>query len=317
MKYNYAVTGANGFIGNHLIKILKAKGYATRCIERGNSPDSFGILNIDKHTNWKEALAGIDIVFHCAGAAHIFKNDEYSQSKFKTVNEEGTIKLAEEAVRNGVKRLIFLSSIKVNGENTENGVYLNSKSPENPQDSYAKSKFNAEKKLMQISSEQGLEIVIVRPSLVYGPGVGANFLKFIKLVNTKIPLPFLSLNNKRSYIYVKNLVEFLIECSQNSNASGRTFLISDRHPLSTKELAIFIANAIGFSPAFFYMPKKFLLIITSLINKKKQFQKLSESLVLNPAEAYETLNWNPPYTTSKGIEDTVNWFIKENNTKIV
>ena len=126
--------------------------------------------------NWKEGLSGIDVVYHCAGVAHIYGNNEYSKSKFKIVNEEGTVKLAKDAAKYGVKRLIFLSSIKVNGENTPEGVIFDSKSKACPQDSYALSKFYAEEKLKQISLDNGLEIVIIKPPLVYGPGVGANFL---------------------------------------------------------------------------------------------------------------------------------------------
>ena len=316
MKYNYAVTGSNGFIGNHLVKTLELKGLKVRRIDRGNYQNSISISNIDKFTDWKKALKGIDIIFHCAGAAHIFNKNDESKNQFFSVNEEGTIRLAEEAAFCGVKKLIFLSSIKVNGENTAKGITLNSKSIEAPQDEYALSKYNAEKKLKKISLEKKLEIVIVRPPLVYGPGVGANFLKLIQFISKKLPMPFLSFNNKRSYIYVKNLTEFLFECSQNNKASGKTFLISDRYPLSTRELTIYIANAFGFNPKLFYLPKKILLILSFIFNKKEQLKKISDSLVINPMEAYETLNWDPPYTTSKGIKETVNWFIKKNSIKV-
>ena len=247
---NILVTGANGFIGTRLCESLKDKNYIVTEVVRNNlnlkpHKTNFRLVgNIDKNTDWSGYLQGIDCIIHCAARTHIIKENKRNiLNEFRKINVEGTCNLAEQAAKCGVKKFIFISSIKVNGEKTlDDRVFKYNDFP-NPEDPYAISKWEAENKLFEISKKLGLEIVIIRPPLVFGPRVKGNILRLLKLLSYKIPFPFLKIKNSRSFIGLDNLVNFIILCIKSPAASGEIFLVKDDQELSTSELIKKIGGA--------------------------------------------------------------------------
>ena len=308
----FAITGSSGFIGQNLVSYLKSKKIKFIKIGREKTKSDFFIDDLSKNTEWIKALKGIKVVFHLAGRAHILKKySKNSYEKFEKNNHHATKKLIEDASEAGVKRIIFLSTIKVNGEKTLKGIPFNQNSKNNPQDSYALSKLKAEEELIKASKKNNIEITIIRIPLVYGPGVKANFLKLIDLVYKKIPLPFGNINNLRSLIYVENLVDFLYVCAENENAKNQTFILSDPYPISTTKLIKIIANEMKIKLIFLPIPKIILRIIFFFLGKSDSINKLILSLEIDPKFAYQTLNWNPPFSTHEGLKKTTKWFLEK------
>ncbi len=306
---NIAITGANGFIGSFLVKYLSSLSYDLTLIQRKSPSESFFVQGINGKTDFSKILQGVDVVIHCASLVHQKSDKSISFESYRSVNIDGTKRLAEDCVKCGVKRLIFLSSIKVNGEFNDNESMFDNYSEPNPNDSYAISKYLAEKELRLIESKSSLQVVIVRPPLVYGPLVKANFFKLIKVIDSGYPLPLLNVNNSRSFMYVENLVMFLEKCISNEMVAGRTLLISDPKPLSTKELIYNISELLGKNTRLFYFPISILSFFALFVDLKSQLNKLVCSLVVDPRETYSLVNWYPPIDFSLGIEKTVNWFL--------
>lgn len=308
----FAITGFSGFIGQNLVSYLNAKKIKFIKIGREKTESDFLIDDLSKNTEWIKALKGIKVVFHLAGRAHIVKkSSKNSYEKFEKNNHHATKKLIEDASEAGVKRIIFLSTIKVNGEKTIKGIPFNQNSKNNPQDSYALSKLKAEDELIKASKKNNIEITIIRIPLVYGPGVKANFLKLIDIVYKKIPLPFGNINNLRSLIYVENLVDFLYVCAESVNAKNQIFLLSDPYPISTTKLIKIVANVMKIKPIFLPIPKIILRIIFFFLGKSDSINKLILSLEIDPKFAYQTLNWNPPFSTLEGLKKTTKWFLEK------
>ena len=309
-----AVTGSNGFIASHLTSFLRKDHFSLREIQRNSSVQVGCVSSINASTDWSDALSGVDVVIHCASRVHVL-HDQVSDplSAYRAVNVAGTKRLAIQAAELGVKRLIFLSSIKVNGEGTRSGMSLNGLSPAVPLDPYGISKLEAEQALHQVSSQTGLEVVVVRPPLVYGPGVRANFLRLLRLVQRQIPLPLGAVHNQRSLIYVGNLVSFLAACALQPAAAGRTFLIADAEPLSTPELVQQLALALQTKPRLLPVPPSLLSLLGRLTGKQAEFSRLTGSLVIDPSEAFQALNWQPPFTTAEGLQITADWFLASQN----
>jgi len=305
-----AVTGANGFVGHHLCYHLNIEGHLVRPLQRPAAETAVQISDINASTDWSEALGGVDVVIHSASRVHVL-HDQTSEplSAYRAVNVAGTRQLALQAVALGVKRLVFLSSIKVNGEGTPAGSVFTSLSPAGPLDPYAISKLEAEQVLHEIAVQTGLEIVIVRPPLVYGAGVRANFLRLLRLVKRQIPLPLGRVQNQRSLIYVGNLVSFLTACALQPAAAGRTFLIADAEPLSTPELVQQLALTLRTNPRLLPIPTSLLSLLGRLSGKQAEFSRLTGSLVIDPSEAFHTLNWQPPFSTAEGLQITADWFL--------
>jgi nucleoside-diphosphate-sugar epimerase len=228
-------------------------------------------------------------------------------SEFRKVNTEGTKQLAREAAKAGVKRLVYVSSIKVNGEETD--VPYTEDSQTNPTDPYGISKWEAEQALRQIEAEEGLEVVIVRPTLVYGPGVKANFLNMMKAVQRGIPLPLASISNKRSLIYVGNLVDALATCAVHPAAGGETFLISDRDDVSTPELIRRTASALGVPARLFHVPLSVMRLAGTLCGKSASVNRLTGSLTVDSSKIRRKLDWQPPFTMPEGLEETARWYL--------
>ena len=254
------VTGATGFVGRALCPRLLSDGWQLRAalmtddlspVPEGVEP--VRIESVGSRTPWSEALAGVDTVLHLAARVHIMSDPASDPLRgVLEVNALGTERLAREAARAGVRRLVFVSSIKVNGE--ESGIPYTEAAPAQPSDPYGISKSEAEKALRRVEAETGLEVVVLRPTLVYGPGVKANFLNLLKVVRRGIPLPLGSIDNRRSLIFLGNLVDALALCLSHPEAAGETFLVSDGEDVSTSELLRRCAGALGVAPRLFPVP---------------------------------------------------------------
>ena len=317
------ITGASGFIGQPLIKYLLKLKKPVRGTVRSNSSffsrteiEYVSIGDINHKTNWRESLANVNCIVHCAGRAHSMKAIEEDEQKlYHSLNVDGTKQLAEQASEAQVKRLIFLSSIKVNGESTKNyhfdkflndqKILFSHKDLANPQDLYAKSKLEAEKALWEISSRTGLEVVVVRLPLVYGFGSKGNLARLIKLVRSGIPLPLSLVKNQRSMIGIDNLIDLLIHCIDHPEASGKTFLVSDGEDLSTPELIKLIASSMGRKANLFPFPISMLKFLASVLGKREEINRLVGSLKIDDSYTKEILNWTPPITVEEGIRRMV------------
>ena len=317
------ITGASGFIGQSLIKSLSNSTRSVRGTIRSRNlffsdtkTEYVSTGDINLKTNWRESLINIDCIIHCAGKAHTIKSKKNDLSKiYQSVNVDGTKQLAEQAVEAKVRRLIFLSSIKVNGEDTNNNVifkFLNEKKKVfshkdlvSLQDHYAISKLQAEKALWEISSRTGLEVVVVRLPLVYGYGVKGNLARLIKLVKLGIPLPLGMIDNQRSMIGIDNLVDLLIHCIDHPEASGKTFLTSDGEDISTPELIKLIASSMGKKANLFPLPIFILKFLGTIFGKSEEINRLAGSLRIDNNYTKETLNWTPPVSVEEGIRRMV------------
>ena len=306
------ITGANGYIGKSLCKTLNKLNKPIVAIVRSENSikplrgiNTRVIGNITSNTNWSQALENCEVIIHCAGKAHAMSGKD-NFNDYYTVNADGTKNLAEQAVEAGVKKLIFLSSIKVNGENTDkkNLKFSYNHLPD-PDDHYAKSKFEAEKMLWNISLKTGLEVIVFRLPLVYGPGVKGNLARLIKLINLGLPLPLSGIKNKRSILGIDNLIDLLIRCITCSKANGKTFLASDDKDLSTTELIKIIAFSMGQKVRLFFIPLFLLKFIGSIIGKKKEINRLVSSLRIDNSYTQETLDWTPPISVEEGIRRMV------------
>lgn len=298
------VTGGNGFIGRNLCPQLAAAGHevitATRA-SQNTGFKNFVVGAMDKHTNWHEALEGIDCVIHLAARVHVMK--ELSQNPlhdFMLVNCHATKKLAQAAEDLGVKKFIFISSIGVNGENTLIKPFSEASIPA-PLTPYAISKLEAEKALQEIC--QNMSLIIIRPPLLYGPNCKGNFDSLIKLCKLPIPLPFgLCSNNKKNLLYIDNFSDFVIRCIENSEKSG-LYLIADDIPLSTANMIKLIRESLGSRSLL--MPIPYLDKFLQLIGKKDVATKLLGSLEVDITKAKKDFNWTPPYTPKEGIYRTI------------
>ncbi len=316
------VTGANGFIGRQLCRALIDSGFGLRAAIRKNGnrlPVDYDIIeidDIDSQTDWQKALVDVDVVIHLAGLAHMFYDVGcHWLSAFRKVNVLGTERLSRMAAKAGVKRFIFISSVKVNGEGVRvssacglrmtGGAYTEKDIPA-PQDAYGVSKLEAENILKKIADESGLQIVILRLPLVYGPGVKANFKSLIKLASSGLPLPFKSVNNRRSFLYLGNLVDAMITCISHPLAAGETFLVSDGQDVSTPDLIKMIACAMKKKAILFYLHPGILRVLCKITGKTEELEKLTGSLLVDSSKIRSLLGWKAPFTLEEGIRETVN-----------
>ena len=308
-KIKVAVTGANGFIGFELCNFLEEKGYIVRRIQRNKGDGLFQIDTINGKTDWTLALDNIDIVVHCASVVH--DQNQHDFSYYNELNVEGTCNLFRQSMKLGVKKFIFLSSIKVNGEYTKNNEKFSSKSKPNPNGNYSISKYQTEIILKEISNSSNIELVIIRPPLVYGPRVKANFYSLMKLTSKGIPLPFKDLKKERSFIFLGNLVDLIANCITNQKSSNKIILPSDGNTIKTRTLINKLYSEFGYGSRLFYFPSKVLNLIFYFFGKRDQFSRLNNSLVVDYDEVEKQINWTPPYSFEDGIKRTANWY-KEN-----
>ncbi len=306
---NLLVTGATGFIGNKLCQALSMRGDAVVAVARMqvNIDNNITVINkvLSKDTDWQDCLKDIDVVIHLAGRAHVMKDvSENPYQAYADINIHATKHLAKQAALSGVKRFIFLSSVKVNGERTKDVAFSETDSPQ-PEDDYGKTKYEAEKALNQVSKDTEMEVVIIRPPLVYGEGVKANFKSLIKLAQLNIPLPFGGIYNKRSLVYIENLIDFILLCSHHPNAANQTFLISDDEDVSTSQLIKHIKDASGKHHLLLPIPQGLLRFMFKLMGKSTLSDRLCTNLQVDISKAKTLLNWKPAYTVKEGIERTV------------
>ena len=304
------VTGCTGFIASELIKHLcELDGYSVVGASRrpvNNAKFQVAVVgDINKLTNWSPFLLDVDVVIHLAGLAHVMKKSACCNLDiFHRTNVEGTLNLARFAVTAGVRRFIYISSIGVNGFQTEDMKPFVETDPDNPYDAYTFSKWKAEQGLREISTETSLEIVIIRPPLVYGFNAPGNFGALLGALRLGLPVPFGLLKNKRSYVSLNNLIYFITTCINHPNAANQTFLVSDGHDLSTPELIEFIANALGVRCRLIRLPEFIIKMLARIIGKDKAAQRLCGSLQVDISKARQTLGWTPPFS----IEDSLKYF---------
>ena len=317
-KMKVLITGSNGFIGQHLVSNLRnEKGISLVLSSRkyveslSGLADQFIFPSIDSSTDWKKVLVGVDAVVHLAGIAHDTKlNPKNSDIKYIESNIKTTSNLARQAVKAGVNRFIYLSSIKVNGEETSiNKPFVADDIPD-PQDIYAKSKLNAEIALKKISEISDLKLVIIRPVLVYGPGVKGNFLNLMKWIKRGIPLPFALISNKRDLVSINNLIKFITICLKHPSAVGQVFLISDNISLSTKSLIEKLARFQKKKILLLPFPKALLSLVFNLLGRKELSQKLLGSLEVNTQKNINLLGWRPSQDMDEVLKETVEFFTK-------
>lgn len=309
------VTGANGFVGRSLCRRLIQSKYTVVAAVRHsilNVPEPCSYVEIGEindHTDWLPAIENCDVVIHLAARVHVM-NDKTSESlvEFLKVNLHGTLNLARQAAAVGVRRFVYVSTIKVNGEYTD-GKPFTELDTANPQDPYAVSKWQAELGLHEISRDTGMELVIVRPPLVYGAGVKANFYQLLKLVYASLPLPFGSINNRRSMVYVDNLVDALVLCVKHPKAVGQTYLLSDGEAVSTVTLVEMLASAMKKQSRVLPFPIQALRMLAQLIGKGSAVERLIQSLEVDNSRISQDLGWLPPYSLEHGLKLTADWFI--------
>jgi nucleoside-diphosphate-sugar epimerase len=306
------LTGSTGFIGSELLRQLKLKKYLIHTSSRStyeekvNGVKNFIINQIYNDTNWSEALEGVDCVIHCAGVAtETYKSDTSVLSYYRKINVEGTRNLAFQAAAKGVKRFIFISSIKVNGERTEGFLSFKNTDIPKPEGIYAISKWEAEQSLHSISKQTGLEIVIIRPPIVYGQQVKGNFYRLINFIDRGFPLPFGKVNNLRSYVALDNLVDLIICCINHPKAAGQIFLVSDGEDLSITDLIKKIAFILKKKPFLFPVPISFMKFSGKIMGKSREIDRLVSSLRLDCSHTSSLINWNRFTSVDEALFKTV------------
>ena len=301
------VTGFSGLAGMRVCQRLAHDGVSVRGVVR--SPASAGTFCqqvavgfIGQATNWQQALLNVDCVVHCAARVHVMHESESDPlTAFRSVNVDGTLNLARQSAAAGVRRFVFISSVKVNGESTQAGCAFTEADLPNPQDAYGHSKHEAEQGLRQIATDTGMEVVIIRPPLVYGPGVKANFAALMRAVQRGWPLPLGAVHNQRSLVALDNLVDFIVTCLAHSEAANQTFLISDGHDLSTPELVRDMAQAAGVSARLLLVPMWALRAGAAMLGKRHAMQRLCGNLQVDISKARTLLGWVPPISVAQGL----------------
>lgn len=310
----FLVTGANGFVGSALCDELAARSLHYRAVTR-NARDGdqfYACGELNDHTPWLSALEHIDVVVHLAARVHVMRDAAADPlSEFRRTNVEGTMNLARQAVEAGVRRFVFVSSVKVNGECSLPGEVFSESVARAPTDPYALSKWEAEQALIRLGNETGLEVVIVRPPLVYGPGVRANFLQLLNGVYRGWPTPFKAISNKRSLLFVGNLADALILCATHDEAAGQTYLLDDGIALSSSELVAAIANSLGVPNRDFSIPLWALNMAARVLGRQAVVERLTQSLVVSNKKIVTQLGWRPPFTIDEGLHLTAEWYARQ------
>lgn len=315
------VTGANGFVGKMVCAELLARGFdvtaAVRDVPEGHSSGSpslrfVGVGNIDATTDWREALAECSAVVHLAARAHVL-NDTVADplAAFRSTNVAGAVQLARSAAQAGIRRFVFVSSVGVNGNQrarafTEDDMPL-------PAEPYAVSKLEAELALRAEAVRSGLELVVVRPPLVYGPDCPGNFLRLLRLLSSRVPLPFSALQNKRSFISVWNLADFLATCVVHPKAPGEVFLISDMDDVTLPGLLRELARGMHMSARLFSVPPDWLETLARMVGKGAMFDKLCGALTVDASRAKTLLDWTPPVSLAEGLQRTGRWYAQKSS----
>ncbi len=304
------VTGAGGFIGSNLCPVLAASGWQVRAAARQpvEGVSTALIDNLGPHTDWAQALEGITAIVHLAARVHVLQEQqEEPRSHFRRVNVHATRHLAEAAIAAGVRRFVFISTIGVHGISTQHRGFCEDDTP-NPLNDYALSKIEAEEALRETAAGSGMEIVILRPPLVYGPGVKANFLHLLEVVAKGMPLPLDSIKNRRDLLYVGNLSDAVLTCLTHPRAAGEAFLVADGQPVSTPCLLRQTAAHMGKRARLLPCPPAWLNYAAQLLKKQATMQRLTGSLEVDITKIRTLLDWHPPYAFDDGLRETVAWY---------
>ncbi|WP_166224559.1 UDP-glucose 4-epimerase family protein [Pseudomonas atagonensis] len=310
------ITGAGGFVGEAVVfKLLVDKRFYPIAAVRGATrlqglcPVQYFDMSDDKSL---PVLHGVQVVVHAAARVHVMKEVAANALEaFREVNVEGTLRLAQCAAASGVKRFIFLSSIKVNGESTVTGKPFKADDLPNPQDPYGVSKYEAEERLSQLGRETGMEVVIIRPPLVYGPGVKANFLSMLRWLGKGIPLPLGAIENRRSMVSINNLVSFIVTCLDHPAAANQTFLVSDGEDLSTSQLLRRLSKALGQPSRLLPIPQWLLTLSASLLGKKSVAQRVFGSLQVDISKNRDLLGWSPSANMDETLRQTAGYYLEK------
>jgi nucleoside-diphosphate-sugar epimerase len=298
------VTGGTGFLGQALLHKLLVSGKRPliAAVRRDKTDFPPNVMvewvgELSSSTDWTACLKEVRVVIHCAARAHVMKDAIGDQLlEYRRVNVQGTLALAEQAVKAGVRRFIYISSIKVNGEHTESNIPFRAEDIPAPEDAYGISKLEAEQGLVALARNTGMEVVIIRPPLVYGPGVKGNFFSMVRWVRKGMPLPLGAVHNKRSLVALENMVDFIALCAdpeRSPRAANEVFLISDGEDISTTELLRKVANAYSVAPRLLPIPATWIQTASRFLGKSAVANRLVGSLVIDSSKARELLGWNP------------------------
>lgn len=299
IKSTVLVTGANGFVGKAVCEHLLGLGKNVRGAVRGNPLASYQVQapSLTADANWTVQLQNVDVVVHCAARVHVMSDTATDPlAAFQAVNTDGTLNIARQAINAGVKRFIFISSIKVNGEHTEPGQPFDEILQSPPQDPYGRSKYEAEQGLMALATESEMTVTIIRPPLIYGNGVRANFASMVKWVRKGVPLPFAQLNNARSLLALPNLCDFIVKVLEHPAAANQVFLVADPVAVSTSQLLIAIADAEKVPIRLFYIPPGLIRGLGRCLGIDSKLQRIYGSLEIDTSKAQSRLGWSAPYS---------------------
>lgn len=317
------VTGATGFVGAALIdRLIQAGRFAIVAAVRADSKalplgvKCVAVGDLSATTDWQPALIGVDAVVHLAARAHVMRDVAPDPlAEFRRTNVDSTLNLARHVVTAQVRRFIFISSIKVNGEETPLGRPYTADDVPVPIDPYGISKLEAEQGLRQVGVSTGIEVVIVRPPLVYGPNVKGNLLRLLSWIERGVPLPFANVDNRRSILNVRNLADFIVRCIEHPAAAGETFLVSDGEDLSTRDLIRHLAVGMSKKPRLFSMPLTLSRCVLKPIGRDDIWRRLFGSLQLSCHKARVLLDWSAPVATGEGLEEVGSWYKKSKNSR--
>jgi nucleoside-diphosphate-sugar epimerase len=323
MSKKILVTGASGFFGKSLVQRLCSFPDVSVLAPLRNidvmlpaSVNKTYIPGIDELTDWTECLVDVETIVHSAARVHVMQEDSSrSLEKFRAVNVKGTLRLANQAIQAGVKRFVFISSIKVNGEVTLAGQPFSADDLPLPADAYGISKYEAEQELLKLSNSGLIEVVIIRPVLIYGPGVGANFQQMMNWLSKGIPLPFGAITNKRSFVSLENVVDLVITCVDHPQAANEVFLVSDGEDISTTELMRRLIVCLGAKTRLLPIPSVVLSGLAHLIGRGPHAQRIFGSLQVDISKNHKLLGWSPPHSLDDGLKATTKQFLESANNE--